>query len=281
VVVKIDNVDQARPQTGINEADVVYEVLVEGGLTRLAAVFQSHYPTLVGPVRSGRLTDEGIADDLNHPVYAYSGTNGNFLPILRSQPLVDADDSNQPGKFWRLDYAPEPHNLYTNIAALAKLDTPGSVPPALFHYLPTGSSFGNSTATPAAGVTIHFPAATIAWAWNAQTGRWLRSQNGTPDVVRNGPQLSATNIVVEDIPYVISLSGYEDGVFTQVPTGEFVGQGVAWYLSQGKVEKGTWTRTSLTTPTTFLDSTGAPVQIPPGQTWVEVPPDGTVPTLVG
>ena len=119
MVVKIDNVDAARPQSGINQADVVYEEEVEGGLTRLAAVFQSQYPAVVGPVRSGRLTDEGIADDLNHPVFAYSGTNAIFLPILRSQPVTDVDDDNHPGLFYRSNLNVAPHNLYANVASLA------------------------------------------------------------------------------------------------------------------------------------------------------------------
>ncbi len=101
VVVKIDNVAAALPQSGVNQADVVYEEEVEGGLTRLAAVYQSDYPAVVGPVRSGRLTDEGIADDLNHPVLAYSGTNAIFLPILRAQPVTDVDDGNHPELFSR------------------------------------------------------------------------------------------------------------------------------------------------------------------------------------
>ena len=101
VVVKIDNVDAARPQTGVNQADVVYEEMVEGGLTRLAAIFQSQYPTVVGPVRSGRLTDAGIADDLNHPVLAYSGTNAIFLPILQSQPLTGSTPRTTRPSFYR------------------------------------------------------------------------------------------------------------------------------------------------------------------------------------
>ena len=109
MVVKIDNVDAARPQTGVNQADVVYEELVEGGLTRLAAVFQSQYPTVVGPVRSGRLTDEGIADDLNHPVFAYSG-HQRHLPARSSasQPVTDVDDGNRPDLFWRSNLAAAP-----------------------------------------------------------------------------------------------------------------------------------------------------------------------------
>ena len=152
MVVKIDNVDAARPQTGLNQADVVYEEEVEGGLTRLAAVFQSQYPAVVGPVRSGRLTDEGIADDLNHPVFAYSGTNAIFLPILRSQPLTDVDGDNHPGLFYRIQprrLAPQPLHQCRVPGRGAR--RPAAAPSALSSFVPAGHLCRRRGGAPAAG----------------------------------------------------------------------------------------------------------------------------------
>jgi hypothetical protein len=280
VVVKIDNIDAARPQTAVNQADVVYEELVEGGLTRLAAVFQSQYPTTVGPVRSGRLTDEGIMDDLNHPVFVYSGTNADFLPILRSQPVTDVDDDNWPGQFWRSNAAAAPHNLYTNVASDGGVSTTHQPPSPLFAFLKPGKAFAGAVVPPADHVAINFPAAAVAWSWSPAAGTWLRSQNGTPDVDRAGQQLSATNIIVQTVPYSFGSPGLEAGIVTSVPTGNLVGTGTAWYFSNGHLVQGTWSRSSLESVTSYRTTTGAPIQLTPGRTWIELVPPGVAPTIV-
>jgi hypothetical protein len=280
VVVKIDNVDAARPQTGINQADVVYEELVEGGLTRLAAVFQSQYPSVLGPVRSGRLTDEGIIDDLNHPVFAYSGTNGIFLPILRSQPVTDIDDENHPSEFYRTNYAASPHNLYTNVNLLAAAAKNPAPPPPLFSFVSAGKSFSGAGITPDLSVDIGFPEAAVAWDWNAQDHLWLRGQNGTIDVDRAGVQISAANVIVQFVPYITSaMATGEGGPPAPIPEGLLVGSGVAWFFSNGQVVKGTWTRASLTSVTTYKDASGAIIRLTRGRTWVELAPVGVVPRL--
>ncbi len=280
VVVKIDNVDQARPQTGINQADVVYEEMVEGGLTRLAAVFQSSYPNPVGPVRSGRLTDSAVADDLHHPVLAYSGTNNVFLPILRSQPLTDIDDENHGSFFFRTDYAPEPHNLYTEVTKLAAADTVQSPPPPLFSFRPNGTPFVGAGVSPAAAIGIRFPAASILWTFVAAADKWVREQNGTPDVDRAHVQVAASNVVIQFVRYIVSGTATGEGLPpAPIPEGVLVGTGQVWVLSGGRIVKGTWSRTSLTSTTRFVDSAGAPILLAPGRTWVELVPTGHVPSL--
>jgi hypothetical protein len=279
VVVKIDNVDAARPQTGIQYADVVYEEEVEGGLSRLAAVFQSNYPSQVGPVRSGRLTDEGIADDLNRPVLAFSGANGLFLPILSGQPVTLVDDDNYPDDFVRIGDN-IPHNLYTDVATLAGLAASPAAPQPLFTYVPAGRSFGGSGVTPAAGMSLSFPAASVTWTWSPSLGRWTRTQNGTPDVVVGGQQLSATNVVVYFVDYVSSgLATGEGAPPTEIPEGILTGSGPVWVFSAGQVVKGTWSRPSLTTPASYTDAAGQPIALTPGNTWVELAPTGTPVTI--
>jgi hypothetical protein len=280
VVVKIDNVDPARPQSGVNQADVVYEEMVEGGLTRLAAVFQADYPTLVGPVRSGRLTDPPIVDDLNHPVFAYSGTNAVFLPILRSQPVTAVDDGNHAASFWRTSLHDNPHNLYSSVVGLASMSTTHAPPPPLFNYLPAHTAFHGTGIQPAAQVAIGFPNAAVGWTWSPAAHLWLRSQNGTIDVDGAGIQLSTTNVIVQFVPYIVSLRGYESGIPTTIPAGELVGTGVAWLFSNGEMVKGTWSRATVTSVTTYKDARGAPIRLNRGRTWVELPQIGVTPTVV-
>jgi hypothetical protein len=281
VVVKIDNVDAALPQSGVNQADVVYEEEVEGGLSRLAAVFQSRYPAQVGPVRSGRLTDEGIADDLNHPVFAYSGTNAIFLPLLRAQPVTDVDDENQPELFYRSDLNVEPHNLYADVVSLAAASTTHAPPHPLFDFAEAGGRFNGAGAHPDVHLGLNFPAVTVTWDWNAADRIWRRGQDGRADVDRSGRRLSAVNVIVQFVPYVTSGLATGEGVPpAPIPEGLLAGRGAAWYLSDGKVVKGTWSRSSLTSLTVWKDAAGAPIRLTPGRTWVELVPVGSQLTLL-
>ncbi len=147
VVIKIDNVAAARPQTGIQYADIVYDAEVEGGLSRLAAVFQSAYPAQDGPVRSGRLTDEGVSDDLNRPVLVFAGTNGIFMPILQAQPVTLVTATNYPNQFVRVGNN-APHNLFSNVAQLAALSATRTAPNPLFTYRPAGAPFSGARPPP-------------------------------------------------------------------------------------------------------------------------------------
>jgi hypothetical protein len=281
VVVKIDNVDAARPQTAINQADVVYEELVEGGLSRLAAVFQSQYPTMVGPVRSGRLTDAAIADDLNHPVFAYSGSNADFLTVLRAQPLTDIDGENRPDQFWRSSLAVAPHNLYASVVSLAQASTTHAPPRPLFAFLPAGAVFGQSRSAPLQHISINFGETAATWDWNGTLRAWLRGQDGSADLDRAGAQLSATNVIVQFVPYITSGMATGEGLPpAPIPTAELVGRGTAWYLSAGRVVRGSWSRSGLTTPTSFTDASGAPIRLNPGRTWVELVPVEVMPTTI-
>jgi Protein of unknown function (DUF3048) N-terminal domain/Protein of unknown function (DUF3048) C-terminal domain len=279
VVIKIDNVAQARPQTGLDYADVVYDAEVEGGLSRLAAVFQSAYPASVGPVRSGRLTDEGVADDLNHPVLAFSGTNGIFLPQLQAQPVTLITDTNHPEQFVRVG-TNVPHNLFSNVADLAALSASHTAPKPLFTYVPAGQSFTGAGVAPAAGVSFAFPAAAVQWAWDGATGKWLRTQDGGPDVLTDGHQISATNVVIYFVPYITSGLATGEGVApAPIPEGILTGTGNVWVFSSGHIVKGTWHRPDLTTPATYTDSTGQAIALTPGNTWVELAPVGTIPAI--
>jgi hypothetical protein len=279
VVVKIDNISAARPQTGVDQADLVYDVEVEGGLTRLAAVYQSSYPTTVGPVRSGRLTDEGVADDLNHPVLAFAGTNANFMPILQAQPVDVVTMDNHPELFWRVGNN-APHNLFSSVARLAAVSTTHTPPAPFFTFLKPGQAFGGAGVAPAASVSYSFPAASLSWTWDAATGKWNRTQDGTADVVASGRQISATNVVFYFAQYVTSGMATGEGLPpAPIPDGIMTGSGPCWIFSGGKVVKGTWSRPNLTTPATYKDSAGATIALAPGNTWIEVPPIGTAPSI--
>jgi hypothetical protein len=283
VVVKIDNIDAARPQVGVNQADVVYEEMVEGGLTRLAAVFQSNVVNRVGPVRSGRTTDIAIVDDLHHPVFAYAGTNAMFLYLIREQPILDVDPDNYPSQFARDPTRAAPHNDFVNVSSLLGLTRHrGSPPPALWPFRPAGSPLTGKGVTPAKHITVNFPTASATWDWNAKAGAWLRGQNGSADVDSAGHQVSAANVIIQFVNYYTAGYATGEGLYrpAPIPGGQLTGTGQAWVLSGNSVVKGKWSRTSLGAVTSFVDASGAPIGLAAGRTWVELVPVGSIPVLL-
>src|SRR4051812_36750669 len=121
LVVKIDNADggggnSARPQLGLNQADVVYEEMVEGSVTRLAAVFQSTDSDPVGPIRSARSTDVAVFSPLNRPLFAWSGANAGFAQLIRESPLIDVGYDAHSDVYTRRNETGHvaPHNLYAS-----------------------------------------------------------------------------------------------------------------------------------------------------------------------
>ena len=131
-----------------------------------------------------------------------------------------------------------------------------------------------------AGVSFDFPAAAVQWAWDGANGKWMRTQDGAPDVLTDGHQISATNVVIYFVPYITSGLATGEGVApAPIPEGILSGTGNVWVFSSGHVVKGTWHRPDLTTPATYTDSTGQTIALTPGNTWVELAPVGTVPAI--
>lgn len=279
VVVKIDNVAGALPQTGVVQADVVYEEMVEGGLTRLAAVFQSTYPSQIGPVRSGRLTDIALVDDLNHPVLAFAGANNLFLPKLRAQPIDDIDIDNRSDLFVRQGPNSAPHNLYTNPAIDAATDHPSAPPNPLFSYRSGATPLSGPGVGQATQASVGWSATAATWTYSAATGVYSRVQNGVADIDSTGRPITATNVIDQPIQYTTAATGYESGVFTIIPEGQLIGTGPVWVMSGGRVVQGTWKRTALTSPATYTDAAGHTITMAPGNTWVELTPAGSQPLL--
>jgi hypothetical protein len=279
MIVKIDNVAGSRPQAGITKADVVFEEEVEGGLTRLAAVFQSADGDPVGPIRSTRTSDIDIVSLLNHPLYAFSGGNSRFVAEIDASGIVDVGYVARPHDYYFGPGSP-PHNLYTRTSALYASAPPGGgTPPAIFSFRPIGAAPLNSGAVPATQASLSWPASSAEWTWDAASQTWRRTQDGTPDVDQSGQQVAVPNVVIQSVTYVADGVASGEGVNPPppIPKAVLVGQGDVWVLTGGRVIKGQWSRPSPGVTTQYTDATGAPIQLTPGQTWVELIPAGTVP----
>jgi len=271
LVVKIDNAPNGRPQVGLNSADIVVEEGVEGGITRLAAIFHSQLPDQVGPVRSARTTDILVASPLNHPLFAWSGSNADFVKLIREAPLTDVGVDAKGGPYHRDTKRPAPYNLFASAKGLFD-GVSGQAPPAVFTYRAEGEASTGDAITSAHLQWKDKVTTLVDWAWDAGSGTWKRTENGTPHVDAAGAQVGPKNVVIQFATY--HDTGYRDRSNTVVPEADLVGEGDAWLLSDGKIVKGHWKKGAAGDVTQFTDANGQPFKLTPGQTWLELPKPG-------
>ncbi|MDF2093859.1 DUF3048 domain-containing protein [Knoellia sp. 3-2P3] len=262
LAVKIDNTPSARPRVGLDVADVVYVEPVEGGLTRLLAVFSSRLPKEVGPVRSARESDIDLVANYGRVAFAYSGGSAYTVRALARGRQVNLSYDASGEGFRRERSRPAPYNVIGDPAALLAR-AGGSVTPK-----DIGFRFGPPAkgGTAAASVTARWPASRVSLAWNAKRRQYLVTTDGKADVGPDGRQHGASTVVVQ---YVGShLSGNRDVNGMPTPLVDLTGKGKVVVLRDGKAWSGTWKRASATAPTS-LTAGGKPITLAPGgPVWV-------------
>jgi hypothetical protein len=276
LVVKIDNAPMARPQIGLNQADVVFEEGVEGGITRFAALFHSEGSKPVGPVRSARSTDIRLISALRHPLFAYSGANATFQRYVHEAPLVDVGFDAHSDRYHRDSARPSPYNLFSETEKLFDLAPDGAVPPpALFAYRSPGAPPSGPDARAVTHAKAWWQASKYTealWDWDETAKGWRRTQNGEAHVDAAGKQVTPANVVLQFVTY--HDTGQVDSTGTAVPEADVIGEGDAWVLTGGMLIPCRWSKASDTDITHYTDASGAPVKLTPGKTWVElVPPN--------
>lgn len=262
LVVKIDNHPKARPQWGLNQADVVFEENVEM-LTRFAAVFHSSDSDPVGPIRSGRKQDVDLLESFNAPLFAWSGGNAEVTKLIRASTMVDLSHSaaNDAGGYRRESSRSAPHNLIADTSKLWTLAPEGAAPPqAQFAYRAADETIP-ATAREAAGIKLSMDGVRVLWEWSTEFGRFLRSQDDKPHVDVDDVRINAANVVVLYVQY--SKSGYS-------PVAKTIGSGEAWVFTAGKLFQGTWERDDAGKPFLLKDTAGNGIKLTPGNTWVEL-----------
>jgi hypothetical protein len=262
VTVKINNTDAAR-QFGIDRADVVYEEVVESGITRLAAIFNSQAPDKVGPVRSVRKTDQSIVWPIGG-VFAYSGGAAYAIASIDTAPVKQLDETRAGSMMYRdpPDPSYEPYNLWAHVDQMFAAGATPIPPPPLFAYrTPNTAAHG----TPALAFVVGFAGRyAVTWSWDAKSQTWLRSKFGAPDVDGDGVRLSAKNVVVMFVNYL-------GGAGVEQSEAQLTGSGTAWVFTSGKEIKGTWTRPDNRKPAQLTDANGRAIRLSAGQSWVELP----------
>ncbi|WP_328492811.1 DUF3048 domain-containing protein [Streptomyces sp. NBC_00414] len=261
LAVKIDNVPGARPQTGLDAADVVYAEQVEGGLSRLMAVFATRLPDAVGPVRSARESDLELLRQFHEPTLAFSGAQKKLLPLIDEAPLRTALPEERANAYYRGTDKPQPHNLYVRPNRLLA-SAPGA------DALTTGFRYGTAPAggTAESTRTVRFPEARFTFDWSGDRQRWLVSMDGTPTVTTGGKRVAASTVVVQYVN--IRTSRYHDYLGNYTPYTETVGSGTAKVLRDGKAFDATWKRPLAKGGTEFTAADGTPMNFAEGQVWV-------------
>lgn len=276
LIMKIDNHPRARPQTGLDQADIVFDMRAEV-VNRFAAVFQSTVPSPVGPVRSSRTSDFDILRGFDTPIYGSSGGNAGVLGGLRLLPIIALTNHTRP-EYFRDRTRSAPHNLYIDgnvLYDLAPDDLP--TPEPWFEYRAAGERLAASAFSVAGPVAIDFSGSSeVTHEWDPDVGGWLRTQDGEPHLTAAGDQLAPENVVIMVTDYSTSAA---DAISPEVRS---TGEGELVVLTNGHAILGRWERLNAEDKPTLRDRSGNAIRLTPGRTWVLLPepdqvtlPDGT------
>ena len=278
LILKIDNSDggscegTARPQIGLNQADIVIEELVEG-ITRFMAIFQSNIPETVGPIRSARSSDVDLITAFKKPMFGWSGNNpsvGVDLSRIKNSFVNVGYDSQWSSRYFRETKGRcAPHNLFASPKELYEAAPDAQTPDPPFSFRPVGQGLPAGMGLPTTGVnlTMGYP---VEFNLNTITKQWERTQKGTQHLDADGKVITVDNVVVLMTTYKQSST---PGSLQAVS----VGKGRAIVYTDGKVVEGEWTRPFPESPWSITTGDDAkPVQLTPGRTWVYLASKNTV-----
>ncbi|CAB4734318.1 unannotated protein [freshwater metagenome] len=268
LAVKIDDTVPAHPQVGLASADVVYIEQVEGGLTRIAAIFTNKVPALIGPVRSARISDIEILAQYGKVGFAYSGAQSKMRPVLSAANLVNMSAEINPPSIYQTDSNRfSPTNMMLDANALLKktIETEGK---SIDTVRSVGWQFGKmaETAKKITSASVKWPASKYEIAWSKTEKRWLLTYNGKPNLDSDGKQLGSPNFVIQKV--AITNSIYHDKVGGITPLSNTVGSGSGYLLRDGKVVAINWQRPSAEVGTIWTLANGEVANFADGQVWI-------------
>jgi hypothetical protein len=267
LAIKVENSVEARPQSGLERADLIYEEVVEGGITRFMAVFHCGQSSRTGPVRSARFDDAKLALPFTR-LLAYSGSNLIVENELEKRKLATFTELSAGDAFFRVPPgSTDIHSLYANTEKIRARAPRKAKPPD-----PEIFRFGdlNGRARKARKVTINFnPSNTIEYRWTK--GAWRRWEAGKPFMVASGAQVSVPNLVIQEVrvdnsPKIVDPAGNPS------PDIELTGRGRALLFRDGRVVKGTWTIKKEGRAPVFKTRSGDAFSFRPGPIWIELVP---------
>jgi len=275
LAVKVENTSAARPQSGLEQADVVWETIVEFQVSRFIAVFHSQVPEAVGPIRSVRPMDPLVVAPTKG-LLAFSGGQGGIVALARQSGVqVLSNDEGVAGMYRTRDRA-APHNVYGDMTTLWGLanESHSASPPEQFLFA-TSAEDSAAVAGGSPATTLSFrlsSASNPSWTWDEATGTWLRSEGSSPATARSGKRLSAVNVVSVVANHPNTSFPAQGGA--RVPTYDLVGSGEGTIATGGKVVAVTWKKEAQDAPLRLFLPDGSDALLAPGNTWVELVPRG-------
>lgn len=267
--IMIENSPDARPQSGLKQAGVVFEAVAEGGITRFLTIHQQDKPQLIGPVRSLRMYYVDWLAPFNASV-AHVGGSAASLTEIRNGAYRDIDQFFNPATYWRASDRYAPHNVYTSFERLDALNQAKGYTESTF----TGFSRvdGTPSAAPNAtnvSVTISGPTYNSSYTWDATSNTYIRSQAGAPHLDREDGQIAPSSVVVLKVAMTkIMEDGYRESITT-------TGSGEAVIFQNGVAQTVTWSKADRISQIKFTDADGKDVPLVRGQTWISAVPNGT------
>ncbi|ADQ15093.1 DUF3048 domain-containing protein [Halanaerobium hydrogeniformans] len=268
IAVSIENSPAARPQSGINEAEIIYEFMLEGGITRFLAIFWPEVPEKIGPIRSARPFIIETAADYD-ALFLHAGASPDGFQMLNDIELMHLDEIYQSQYFWRSSKRRAPNNLYTGKSSLGdylnNLDEREY--PDQFNFI-TASVISNFSS--AEEITIdYWGGYNVLYRYNSLENNYYRYINDfdTPHQVESGEHLTAKNIIVK---YVDTYTKDEEGR----QNINLNSNGDIKLFRDGTVINGNWERNS-NNQLVYLDNNDNEIEINPGQTWIQLVPNGT------
>ena len=268
LVVKIDDTNAAHPQIGIEDADLVYVEQVEGGLTRLAAIYTSKLPPLIGPIRSARISDIELLAQFGRVGFAYSGAQSKMRPVIaeanlenlsaeRNPPSIYGKDPNRIGP---VDMILKPDLLLERANANPKI----RIETATASVFAFGDAPKGETNTAIA--KIKWPSAKYELRWDSANEKWLIYFNEKPNMAANGEHLYADTAIIQIVSITPSIYGDKFGEIT--PFSKTTGNGKAVMLRDGFSYQISWQRNLETDVTTWKSEDGDVANFKPGRTWI-------------
>ena len=267
LVVKIDDTRAAHPQAGLEDADLVYIEQVEGGLTRLAAVFSSKIPAVIGPVRSARISDIEILEQFGRVAFAYSGAQKKLLPVIAAANLENLGAQRQSRDIYSNDpLRNSPTAMMLQAQTLMQKVKEQQLPVAISKSI--GWNFADSfdTGTAIASAKVSWPANSYDAIWSTTDKRWLLSHSGVPNLAASGIHLGASTFVIQIVS--ITPSEYGDKFGGVTPFTATVGSGRGYILRDGKYIPAFWNRLNPDVGTTWRTTQGEEIAFAPGQIWI-------------
>lgn len=264
--IMIENSPDARPQSGIKQAGVVFEAIAEGGITRFLTLYQESKPALVGPVRSLRMYYVDWLAPFQASV-AHIGGSAAALAEVRNGNYRDIDEFFNSKTYWRVSDRYAPHNVYTSFEQLDALNTQKGYATSVFTAWPrTDGKTAATTDATIIDVKISSAAYNSHYTYDVETNKYLRSQGGVAHNDREQGQITPAVVIVMD---VIESTVLQDGNREDITT---IGSGKAHIFQNGTVTEATWSKADRGSQLTFTDADGKEIPLNRGQTWITAVP---------